>query len=118
VGDAFAFLSSFVATFLAPVLRQEFVGLGSDKILVAPYHSERRSAMIGLLQRASKGARPGFSTAAPPEAGRALYEYLVARARGAHPQVGAGRFGADMQVTLTNDGPVTFWLRVPPPRGG
>ena len=71
-----------------------------------------------LAADTSKGARPGFSTAAPPEAGRALYEYLVARARGAHPQVGAGRFGADMQVTLTNDGPVTFWLRVPPPRGG
>ncbi|HXF67808.1 MAG TPA: D-aminoacyl-tRNA deacylase [Burkholderiales bacterium] len=62
-----------------------------------------------------KGTRPGFSTAAPPEAGRVLYEYLVERARAAHPQVASGRYGAHMLVTLTNDGPVTFWLRAPPP---
>lgn len=61
-----------------------------------------------------KGARPGFSSAADPESGRALYEYLVGRAQAAHPLVASGRFGADMSVKLTNEGPVTFWLQVPP----
>ncbi len=57
-----------------------------------------------------KGLRPGFSTAAPPELGRVLFEHAVARAREWHDTVAAGRFGADMQVALVNDGPVTFWL--------
>ena len=57
-----------------------------------------------------KGTRPGFSTAAPPEEGRRLFHYLLQRARERHSPVAAGRFGADMQVSLTNDGPVTFWL--------
>ena len=61
-----------------------------------------------------KGARPSFSGAAPPEAGRTLFEHLVAAARASYPQVACGRFGADMKVTLTNDGPVTFWLRAGP----
>jgi D-tyrosyl-tRNA(Tyr) deacylase len=62
-----------------------------------------------------KGARPSFSSAAPPEDGRRLFEYCVecaARHSARYPvRVAAGRFGADMKVTLTNDGPVTFWLR-------
>jgi len=57
-----------------------------------------------------KGTRASFSSAAPPEKGRALFDFLVARARERLPAVGAGVFGADMRVTLTNDGPVTFWL--------
>src|SRR5690606_36555596 len=61
-----------------------------------------------------KGLRPGFSTAAPPEWGRVLFEHAVNQARQTHAPVAAGRFGADMQVTLTNDGPVTFWLQVQP----
>ena len=56
------------------------------------------------------GLRPGFSTAAPPEQGRRLFEALVAAARAEHESVSSGAFGADMQVSLTNDGPVTFWL--------
>ncbi len=56
------------------------------------------------------GTRPGFSTAAPPERARELFDYLVAQARMAHTPVGTGEFGADMQVSLVNDGPVTFWL--------
>jgi D-tyrosyl-tRNA(Tyr) deacylase len=56
------------------------------------------------------GTRPGFSTAAAPERARQLFDYLLARARATHPQVAAGEFGADMQVSLVNDGPVTFWL--------
>lgn len=59
------------------------------------------------------GRRPSFSAAAPPELAQALYEHLLARARASHPQVAAGRFGADMQVTLVNDGPVTIPLRLP-----
>jgi D-aminoacyl-tRNA deacylase len=57
-----------------------------------------------------KGLRPGFSTAAPPEQGRRLFDSLVQAARAQHPRVETGVFGAHMQVSLINDGPVTFWL--------
>ena len=60
-----------------------------------------------------KGTRAGFSTAAVPELARTLFEHLLARARESHPTVSAGVFGADMQVELVNDGPVTFWLETP-----
>jgi D-tyrosyl-tRNA(Tyr) deacylase len=63
-----------------------------------------------LAADTSSGTRPGFSTAAPPELGLQLFEYLVGLARAAHSPVATGRFGADMQVALVNDGPVTFWL--------
>lgn len=63
-----------------------------------------------LSAQTNKGLRPGFSSAASPEQGADLYNYLVARAQSLHPQVATGRFGADMQVELINDGPVTFWL--------
>ncbi|HTC44277.1 MAG TPA: D-aminoacyl-tRNA deacylase [Steroidobacteraceae bacterium] len=56
------------------------------------------------------GTRPGFTTAAAPELARTRFDYLVEKARQAHPQVATGQFGADMQVSLVNDGPVTFWL--------
>jgi D-aminoacyl-tRNA deacylase len=56
------------------------------------------------------GTRPGFSTAAAPEAARALFEYVVERARARHSPVAMGQFGAHMRVLLVNDGPVTFWL--------
>ena len=69
-----------------------------------------------LAADTGKGARPSFSSAAPPEAGQALFERLAAAAKAAYPHVACGRFGADMKVTLTNDGPVTFWLQVPPAR--
>ncbi len=61
-----------------------------------------------------KGTRPGFSPAAAPDEGKRLFTYLLERARSNHPEVASGRFGADMQVALVNDGPVTFWLQVPP----
>ncbi|MGD9831676.1 MAG: D-aminoacyl-tRNA deacylase [Piscinibacter sp.] len=54
------------------------------------------------------GNRPSFSGAAGPELGRRLYERVLATARAAHPQVAGGEFGADMQVHLVNDGPVTI----------
>jgi D-tyrosyl-tRNA(Tyr) deacylase len=59
-----------------------------------------------------KGNRPSFSSAAPPELGRDLFEGLVERAMALHEPVACGRFGAEMRVGLVNDGPVTFWLRV------
>ena len=65
-----------------------------------------------------KGTRPGFSTAASPDEGERLFAYLRDQARAAHGEVAAGRFGADMQVSLTNDGPVTFWLQARPPEAG
>jgi D-tyrosyl-tRNA(Tyr) deacylase len=58
-----------------------------------------------------KGNRPSFTPAAPPDEGRRLFDYMLARAREAHSPVESGRFGANMQVSLTNDGPVTIWLR-------
>ena len=59
-----------------------------------------------------KGARPSFSPAAPPEVGQQLFRELADYALDTHGRVQTGIFGADMQVTLTNDGPVTFWLQV------
>mgnify|MGYP001820597129 CR=1 FL=1 len=57
-----------------------------------------------------KGLRPGFSRAMPPAEAEALYLQTLQMLQDRHPRVAAGRFGADMQVSLTNDGPVTFWL--------
>jgi D-tyrosyl-tRNA(Tyr) deacylase len=63
-----------------------------------------------LAADTNKGTRAGFSTAAEPARARALFEHLVELARGRHADTRAGAFGADMQVALVNDGPVTFWL--------
>lgn len=60
------------------------------------------------------GARPSFTPAAAPQLGSRLFEYFVRQAQRRHPHVASGRFGAYMQVALTNDGPVTFWLQVKP----
>jgi D-tyrosyl-tRNA(Tyr) deacylase len=61
-----------------------------------------------------KGTRPGFSSAAAPDAARVLFEQLLALAPTRHPHVAAGEFGAHMEVSLVNDGPVTFWLKTAP----
>jgi len=63
-----------------------------------------------LAADTKKGTRASFTSAAPPAEGERLFDHLVARARARHEPVATGRFGADMQVRLTNDGPVTFWL--------
>jgi D-tyrosyl-tRNA(Tyr) deacylase len=63
-----------------------------------------------LAADTAKGLRPGFSTAAPPEQGRRLFDFFVQAARERLGQVQTGVFGAHMQVSLTNDGPVTIWL--------
>lgn len=65
-----------------------------------------------LAADVSGGNRPSFTAAASPDVGRRLYDYFVAQARKIHPLVQTGEFGADMQVSLLNDGPVTIPLRV------
>lgn len=65
-----------------------------------------------------KGNRPSFTPAAPPELGRVLFDHMLSRARAQYAPVAAGEFGADMQVSLTNDGPVTIWLQVSPTAEG
>ena len=66
-----------------------------------------------LAADTQKGTRAGFSRAAAPEEAKHLFNYLLDRARASHGTVAAGVFGADMQVSLVNDGPVTFWLETP-----
>ena len=65
-----------------------------------------------LAADTNKGTRPSFSSAASPELGAELFEYFVTIARERHAKVETGIFGADMKVSLVNDGPVTFWLHV------
>lgn len=77
--------------------------IGGDLLLVPQFT---------LAADTRKGTRPSFSSAASPELGAALFEYFVSAARARHPKVETGRFGADMKVSLVNDGPVTFWLQV------
>lgn len=60
------------------------------------------------------GTRPSFTPAAPPAEASRLFDYTLSRARALYLVVESGRFGADMQVALVNDGPVTFWLQVSP----
>jgi len=67
-----------------------------------------------LAADTSKGLRPGFSRAAPPGDAERLFGYLARRAEKRHSGAQTGRFGAHMRVALVNDGPVTFWIRVPP----
>ena len=82
--------------------------IGGDLLLVPQFT---------LAADTSKGARPSLSGAAPPDTGKILFERLVTAAQTGYPRVACGRFGENMKVTLTNDGPVTFWLRVPPETG-
>ena len=66
-----------------------------------------------LAGDARRGRRPGFSAAAPPALAERLYAHFLAELRRLHPKVAAGRFGADMQVHLVNDGPVTLMIDTP-----
>ena len=67
-----------------------------------------------LAANTQSGTRPSFTPAAAPELARILFDYFVVQAGKKHALVATGQFGADMQVSLTNDGPVTFWLQVKP----
>ena len=64
-----------------------------------------------LVADTQKGTRPGFSKGAPPQLGEELYDYFCEQSK-KEINTQTGRFGADMQVSLLNDGPVTFWLEV------
>jgi D-tyrosyl-tRNA(Tyr) deacylase len=75
--------------------------IGGDLLLVPQFT---------LAADTRHGLRPGFSGAAPPDLGRRLFDFLVKTAASRHTPVESGVFGADMQVSLTNDGPVTLWL--------
>jgi len=65
-----------------------------------------------LAADTNSGNRPSFTPAAPPDEGEALFDHVLERAAAIWPHTAAGRFGADMQVRLVNDGPVTFWIEV------
>jgi len=65
-----------------------------------------------LAADTAKGLRPGFSTAATPQQGKRLFDYLATQAQANYKKVASGVFGADMQVSLVNEGPATFWLEV------
>ncbi len=67
-----------------------------------------------LAADTSSGNRPGFTKAAPPDLGLRLYQHFLDQARARHPVVHSGRFGAEMQVALVNDGPITIPLRIDP----
>ncbi len=82
-------------------MNRSLVDVGGGLLLVSQFT---------LVADTRKGARPSFSSAAPPEAGRRLFDYLVTRARSRHSPVETGEYGAHMAVALVNDGPVTFRL--------
>lgn len=65
-----------------------------------------------LAADTQKGCRPSFSSAAPPELGEMLFNEFVKQAKNKYQQIETGQFGADMKISLLNDGPVTFWLQV------
>ena len=80
-------------------------GIGGGMLLVPQFT---------LAADTRKGRRPGFTAAADPSEGEKWFEYFAGQAATRHAEVETGRFGADMQVGLVNDGPVTFWLQVSP----
>ncbi|MBH9645572.1 D-aminoacyl-tRNA deacylase [Burkholderia vietnamiensis] len=88
-----------------PVSNIDGVGRAGGLLLVSQFT---------LAADTNSGLRPSFTPAAPPDEGKRLFDYFVAAAREHHPIVETGEFGADMQVSLVNDGPVTFWLQVRP----
>ncbi|MBE0439878.1 MAG: D-tyrosyl-tRNA(Tyr) deacylase [Gammaproteobacteria bacterium] len=67
-----------------------------------------------LAANTDKGLRPSFTPAEAPSQGNALFDYLCQQAKDTYSDVDTGQFGADMKVSLTNDGPVTFWLQIKP----
>jgi D-tyrosyl-tRNA(Tyr) deacylase len=111
-----------------PTDTEELAGKLVDKVLKLRIFSDDAGKMNRSLQDVGggllivsqftlaadtrSGNRPGFSAAAAPDLGRALYDVVLRLARQRHPVVQAGRFGADMQVHLVNDGPVTIPLRM------
>jgi D-tyrosyl-tRNA(Tyr) deacylase len=85
---------------MAGKMNKSLKDTGGDALVVSQF----------TLAAETKGNRPGFSSAAPPDMGRKLYEHFSAQMRGHGLTVANGQFGADMKVSLVNDGPVTIWL--------
>ncbi len=81
-------------------MNKSLLDVGGEALVVSQF----------TLAAETKGNRPGFSTAAPPDLGRKLYEHFSAQVRSHGVAVANGEFGADMKVALVNDGPVTIWL--------
>lgn len=86
-------------------MNRNVVDVGGDLLIVSQFT---------LAADVNSGTRPSFSRAAAPALAEPLYDYLLAQARAQHAPVAAGRFGADMQISLVNDGPVTIPLHMPP----
>jgi D-tyrosyl-tRNA(Tyr) deacylase len=86
-------------------MNRSLVDIGGGLLLVPQFT---------LAADTRKGTRPGFSRAAEPAEGRRLFDYITSQALQRHSTVETGVFGANMQVALVNDGPVTFWLEVAP----
>jgi D-tyrosyl-tRNA(Tyr) deacylase len=107
---------------LAKILKLRIFSDAAGKMNLSVQDLDGRGTAGGLLvvsqftlaADTSGGNRPSFTQAAAPEEGRRLYLDFLAKARAAHPLVQAGEFGADMQVHLVNDGPVTIPLRMAP----
>jgi D-aminoacyl-tRNA deacylase len=100
---------------LAKVLKLRIFGDEAGKMNLSVQDVQGGLLIVSQFTLAAdtrSGNRPGFKDAAPPEQGRALYQHFVHQARAQHPEVATGEFGADMQVSLLNDGPVTIPMRV------
>ncbi|NDP40530.1 MAG: D-tyrosyl-tRNA(Tyr) deacylase [Rhodoferax sp.] len=105
---------------LAKVLKLRIFNDAAGKMNHSVQDMDGQGLMGGLLvvsqftlaADATGGNRPSFTAAAPADEGRRLYDYFVTQARQKHPLVQTGQFGADMQVHLVNDGPVTIPLRI------
>jgi len=88
---------------------------GKMNLSLASIHGELLLVpQFTLAANTKSGTRPSFSSAASPETGKQLFDYFVAQARTKIAKVDMGTFGEHMEVALVNDGPVTFWLQVPP----
>lgn len=92
----------------------DLVGGLNPKQSVSQYAGLLLVPQFTLAADTRSGLRPSFTPAAPPELAENLFAEFVAACCANHPDVQTGRFGADMQVALVNDGPVTFWLQVEP----
>lgn len=102
---------------LAKIVKLRIFGDGAGKMNLSLQDVQGGLLVVSqftLAADTSGGNRPGFSSAAVPAEGRRLFEYFVAQARKIHTPVETGRFAADMQVRLLNDGPVTIPLHIAP----
>ena len=94
--------------------RTEEVGVAGVDVVVDIAGGLLLVPQFTLAADTRSGTRPSFTPAASPAEAQRLFDYFVNKARGQHGVVETGCFGADMKVSLTNDGPVTFWLQVKP----